>query len=41
MIERSPDADFAKRFPRAERFIGWPMLVVLRLSRESTLLPGI
>jgi len=35
VIERSPDITFAERFPRAERFVGWPMLVVLRLSRES------
>jgi malonyl-CoA O-methyltransferase len=32
VTERSPDAGFAKRFPRAERFVGWPMLVVLQLS---------
>ena len=35
VIERLPDAEFAKRFHRAERFIGWPMLVVLQLSNES------
>jgi malonyl-CoA O-methyltransferase len=34
VIERSPDAEFAERFPRAERFVGWPMLVVLQLSSE-------
>jgi malonyl-CoA O-methyltransferase len=29
--ERAPDAPFAERYPRAEKYIGWPMLVVLRL----------
>jgi len=29
--ERAPDADFARRYPRAEKYVGWPMLVVLRL----------
>jgi SAM-dependent methyltransferase len=29
--ERAPDADFASRYPRAEKYVGWPMLVVLRL----------
>jgi hypothetical protein len=26
--ERAPDADFVVRCPRAEKYIGWPMLVV-------------
>ena len=30
--EYSPDAEFARRYPRAERYVGWPMLVVLDLS---------
>jgi malonyl-CoA O-methyltransferase len=30
--EISPDAEFAARFPRAEKYIGWPMLVVMRFS---------
>ena len=30
--EYTPDAAFAARFPRAEKYIGWPMLVVLQLS---------
>jgi ubiquinone/menaquinone biosynthesis C-methylase UbiE len=34
VIERSPDAAFAARFPRAKRFVGWPMLVVLQLTAE-------
>ena len=29
--EYAPDADFAKGYPRAERYVGWPMLVVLDL----------
>ena len=31
ITERAPDAAFAARFPRAEKYVGWPMLVVLRL----------
>jgi malonyl-CoA O-methyltransferase len=30
--EISPDAEFAARFPRAEKYVGWPMLVVLQLA---------
>jgi ubiquinone/menaquinone biosynthesis C-methylase UbiE len=29
--EHAPDAAFAAEFPRAEKYIGWPMLVVLVL----------
>jgi ubiquinone/menaquinone biosynthesis C-methylase UbiE len=29
--EVAPDADFAARYPRAEKYVDWPMLVVLRL----------
>lgn len=29
--ERAPDAAFAARFPRAEKYLDWPMLVLLRL----------
>lgn len=29
--EFSPDAQFAARYPRAEKYVGWPMLVVLQL----------
>jgi malonyl-CoA O-methyltransferase len=29
--EFSPDTDFAARYPRAEKYIGWPMLVVMHL----------
>lgn len=30
--ERAPDAAFASRYPRAEKYVGWPMLVVLSLG---------
>jgi malonyl-CoA O-methyltransferase len=30
--EHAPDAAFAARYPRAEKYIGWPMLVVLGLA---------
>ena len=30
--ERAPDAEFAARYPRASKYVGWPMLVVLRLQ---------
>ena len=29
--EVAPDVEFAQRYPRAERYVGWPMLVVLDL----------
>jgi ubiquinone/menaquinone biosynthesis C-methylase UbiE len=29
IVERAPDADFAAQYPRAEKYVGWPMLVVL------------
>lgn len=32
LSEHSPDAAFASRFPRAEKYIGWPMLMVLSLA---------
>lgn len=31
--EHSPDAAFAQRFPRAEKYVGWPMLVVQHVSK--------
>jgi len=31
VAESAADAAFAARFPRAERYVGWPMLVVMRL----------
>ena len=33
MIERSVDAQLAARTPRAEKYLGWPMLLAFRLSR--------
>jgi malonyl-CoA O-methyltransferase len=33
--EHAPDAPFATRYPRAEKYVGWPMLVVLRLRAEG------
>ena len=30
--EIAPDADFARRYPRAERYVGWPMLVVMTMQ---------
>jgi ubiquinone/menaquinone biosynthesis C-methylase UbiE len=29
--EHSPDRQFAQQLPRAEKYIGWPMLVILEL----------
>ncbi len=29
--EHAPDAEFAVQFPRAEKYVGWPMLVMMRL----------
>lgn len=29
--EHAPDALFASRYPRAEKYVGWPMLVVLQM----------
>lgn len=33
--EYAPDTDFVKRYPRAERYLDWPMLVVLTLEAGS------
>jgi malonyl-CoA O-methyltransferase len=30
--ELAPDAEFAARVPRAAKYVGWPMLVVLSLA---------
>jgi malonyl-CoA O-methyltransferase len=30
--ERAPDAELAARYPRAEKYVGWPMLVVLEMK---------
>jgi hypothetical protein len=29
-----PDAEFAAQFSRAEKYLGWPMLVVMALATE-------
>jgi malonyl-CoA O-methyltransferase len=34
LLERAPDAAFAARFVRAEKYIGWPMLVVMKLTAK-------
>ncbi len=33
IIETAPDTPFAQRFPRSEKYVGWPMLVVFQLNR--------
>ena len=33
--EYAPDAAFVGRFPRAERYLGWPMLVVLAMQARA------
>lgn len=32
--EHAPDHAFATRYPRAEKYVGWPMLVILRLRAD-------
>lgn len=34
--EYSPDETFVERFPRAEKYLGWPMLVVFQLRAASS-----
>lgn len=34
VAESAADAAFSLRYPRAERYVGWPMLVVMRLRVE-------
>jgi malonyl-CoA O-methyltransferase len=31
IVEISPDTELAEKYPRAEKYVGWPMLVVLQL----------
>jgi malonyl-CoA O-methyltransferase len=31
--ELAPDAAFAERYPRAARYVGWPMVVVMGMTR--------
>ena len=33
--ELAPDADFAAMYPRAEKYIGWPMLVVFTMMNRE------
>jgi ubiquinone/menaquinone biosynthesis C-methylase UbiE len=33
--ELAPDADFGVKYPRAEKYIGWPMLVVFSMMRGA------
>jgi len=33
--ECAPDVEFAQRYPRAERYVGWPMLVVLSMRASG------
>lgn len=33
LVERSPDEAFAARVPRATKYLGWPMLLVMTLVR--------
>jgi malonyl-CoA O-methyltransferase len=35
VIERAPDAALAARVPRAEKYLGWPMLVLLHLRAAT------
>ena len=32
LSEHAPDAEFARRYPRAEKYVGWPMLVLMVLA---------
>ena len=34
--EYAPDSAFAAHYPRAEKYIGWPMLVVLHMQADRT-----
>ena len=34
IAEHSPDSEFAAAYPRAAKYVGWPMLVVLSLERS-------
>ena len=35
VTERAPDEAFASRYPRAEKYVGWPMLAVLQLRSPA------
>jgi ubiquinone/menaquinone biosynthesis C-methylase UbiE len=34
LMEQSPDAAFALQYPRAEKYVGWPMLLVMSLIAD-------
>jgi ubiquinone/menaquinone biosynthesis C-methylase UbiE len=34
--ELAPDADFAAKYPRSAKYVGWPMLVVFTMMRGAT-----
>lgn len=34
LVEAAPDEELARRYPRAAKYLGWPMLVVFRLGKE-------
>ena len=34
LAEHAPNAEFAAQFPRAEKYVGWPMLILLVFSTE-------
>ena len=35
VVERAPDAEFAETYPRAAKYVGWPMLAVLALRAAA------
>lgn len=41
--EYAPDAEFAESYPRAEKYVGWPMLIMMRMrpaaGLSATILP--
>jgi ubiquinone/menaquinone biosynthesis C-methylase UbiE len=34
IAELAPDAEFAARFPRAQKYVGWPMLIVFSIGKK-------
>jgi len=34
-VEDAADAELATRFPRAEKYLGWPMLAIFRVAKEQ------
>jgi SAM-dependent methyltransferase len=33
IVEKSPDSELAEQYPRAAKYVGWPMLIVLALKK--------